>query len=303
MKHAAVSTLLAILMMLPLAARAQQPASAATPPAKIAANVNGEVITVAELDRLYDGLSPEMRENYDRAGGKAQFLDYLIRKKLVLQEAIKAGFDRRPDVQESLRTARESVLFDRYIRDVVAASIVTEADIRKYYEDNKVDFSRPPMIKVRHIIATPQDGPVTNSTGSKAKTPDEAMEKIKSLAAALQTGAKFADLAQQYSEDGVAMSGGDLGWVEPGRMVPEFERAAFALRKGELSGLVETQHGYHLIWVEDRRDGGIAPYDDVRGAIREELLAEKAQNILSAVNLLSQELRAQSTVMVHTENF
>lgn len=287
--------------LLILIASAAVAADEASP--KIAATINGEVLTVAELDTLYNRLPKQMRENYDRNGGKLQFLDTYIRKKLVVQEAVKNRFDQNPTVAFDLHAARESALFDRYVRDVVAQKIVNEAVMREYYEARTGDFRRPEMIKARHILATPDDANVINSSGSNATSDEEARQKIESLAAqAKDGGATFSDLASKFSEDGSARSGGDLGWFGRGKMVPEFEKAAFALQAGEVSDVVQTKFGYHLIFVEDKKAGGVPPFEEVRDQIREMLLAEHQSEIIAAVTELTQQLRAQSKVSVFREN-
>lgn len=289
-----------LIAAVPLAAQAPAPAAKAEP--KIAATINGEIITVDQLDRLYSHLSPEMRANYDRSGGKAQFLDTYIRKKLLLQEALKSNFDKRPELQVDLQAAKESVLFDRYIKDVVAANIVNDALVRSYYDAHQQEFQRPVSMKLRHILATPAAGPVNNTTGDDAKTLDEALAKMARIEGMLKEKANFADLASKYSEDSTASSGGDLGWVTPGKMVPEFDKMAFSLEKGQISSIIKTSFGYHIIYAEDRKEAGVAPIEEVRADIREKLLKEKMPEVLQEVNRLAQELRLQSKISINREN-
>src|SRR5213593_2017929 len=119
---------------------------------KPVAVVNGETISAQKLDRLYARLSTPMREQYEKVGGKSAFLENYIRKRLVVQEAIKSGFDKRPDVQADMEASKESTLFDRYVRDVVSANLVTDASIREYYDTHLDEFSTPEKIHVRHIV-------------------------------------------------------------------------------------------------------------------------------------------------------
>jgi Parvulin-like peptidyl-prolyl isomerase len=295
----ALVTALPFVVALPLVA---QPLPAKAEP-KIAATINGENVTADQLDRMYARLAPEMRANYERSGGKAQFLDTYIRKRLILQEALKSNFDKRPELQDDLQTARESVLFDRYIKDVIAANIVTEPMVRSYYDSHQDEFKRPATMKLRHILATPGEGPVNNSTGDDAKSLDEALSKIERIAQLVKDGGNFADLATKYSEDSTATSGGDLGWVAPGKMVPEFDKMAFSLKKGQVSSVIKTQFGYHIIFAEERREAGVAPFEEVRADIREGLLREKMPDVLQEVNRLAQELRRASTISINRENF
>jgi peptidyl-prolyl cis-trans isomerase C len=298
--------LLAGMVWLAVPAAAQQPQPQkpeVAEPKKLAAVINGEVLTAEDLDRLWNRLSPEMRASYEQAGGKLTFLDNYIRKRLLIQEAIKQGFDRKPEVAFDLEQVRESALFDRYIRDVVAEEVISESDLVAYYETHQEEFRQPEMIRARHIIAMPGQQAVENASGSDALTDEEALEKIKGLAMHFRTlGGNFADAAMQFSEDGTARLGGDLGWFPRGKMAPEFEVAAFELKIGETSSVVKTQFGYHVIYLQDRRPAGIAPFAEVRAQIRENFLRDKQAQVIAAVNDLTQQLRGASRISVYREN-
>jgi len=317
--------LVVALAALPLAAQeaTQSAASAASTntvsntaaTAKIVATINGEQITQEKLDGLYARLGTQMREQYDKNGGKQAFLENYLRKRLLVQEALKKGFDKRPDVQADMEAAKEATLFDRYVRDVVASSIVSDADIRKYYDEHPSDFARPESAKVRHIVV------LANGAGPKPKSEESALEILKGVytqlhaasAAASANGAdeatqqrllvaRFSDAARQYSEDGVAEKGGDLGWNDRGAFDPEFEQAAFALTKGHMSGIVKTRFGYHLILLEDKRPAGTEPFEIAQPKIREMLMAQRAADVVESVTRLTNELRASSRISVYPEN-
>jgi peptidyl-prolyl cis-trans isomerase C len=298
--------LLAGMAWLAVPAEAQQPPSKkpdAAEPKKVAAVINGEVLTAEDLDRMWSRLSPEMQSSYEQAGGKLTFLDNYIRKRLLIQEAIKQGFDRKPEVAFDLDQVRESALFDRYIRDVVAEEVISESDLLAYYETHQEEFRQPEMIRARHIIAMPGQQAVENTAGSDALTDEEALEKIKGLAMQFRTlGGNFADAAMQFSEDGSARLGGDLGWFPRGKMAPEFEQAAFELKVGETSSVVQSPYGYHVIFLQDRRPAGIAPFSEVRAQIRETFLRDKQAQVIAAVNDLTQQLRGASRISVYREN-
>lgn len=272
---------------------------------KIAAIINGEIITVDRVSELYDQLSPQMHESYERAGGKITFLQkYLIAKRLVLQEAAKTNFAQKPEVQSRVIEARDAVVYDQYIRQVVGASVVSEGDMRAYYEAHKSEFSEPEMVKARHIIVTPTEGTgVVNATQNDAKSPEAASMKIQMIAAQLARGASFNELATQLSEDGSASLGGDLGWFPREKMVAAFDAVAFSLEKGKISPIVETEFGYHIVKVEDRRAARVRPLSEVHELVRDRLLTEHGEQVLAEVNSLTMQLRAASRVSVYPENF
>src|SRR5436190_835823 len=152
---------------------AQQPAVADKP----VAVVNGETINAQRLDAQWSAIGTKARDQYKENGGKPAFLsNYLINRRLIVQEAIKSGFDKQPDVQAEVEAAKEKALFDRYVRDVVSASIVTESLIHKYYDEHPQDFAVPEKIKVRHIVL------VANPAMPNGLTKEQALEQMKQVA-------------------------------------------------------------------------------------------------------------------------
>jgi peptidyl-prolyl cis-trans isomerase C len=308
------SFIVALAIALPLGAQTSQPAATAAPAVTaqsdaskvVVANINGEQITKEKLDQLWERAGAKLRNQYERAGGKMAFLENYIGKRLVIQEAIKQDFQARPDVQAELEAARESALFDRYVRDVLSASVVSEGEVRKFYEDNKSQFAVPEKVKVRHIVVTTRD---KSKEDAKARITAVATELHQHRVTAMANPnagdqyfmAKFADAAARVSEDGSREQGGDLGWVGKGALDAQFEEAAFNMKKGMMSGIVETQFGYHLIYVEDHAAAGTEPYEQARGAIREFLMTQNMAKVVESVNRLTSELRATSKVSVYPE--
>jgi EpsD family peptidyl-prolyl cis-trans isomerase len=323
-----INRILIPLLLLASSAFAQQAPAAQSAPApqstaaavaddskRPVAVVNGETITVEKLNRMYANLNTQMRANYDQNGGKGALLENYIRKRLLLQEAFKTGFDKRPEVVATVESARESALFDRYVRDVVAAGIVTDKDVHDYYTSHPDDFATPEKVHVRHIVVA-----VTNA-GPAPKTESQALDKISKIAAELRAEdvstamgkpdlatlvklriAHFADAAKKYSEDGSAESGGDLGWMSKGQLDPGFEAAAWGLKPGVISGIVHTKFGYHLILVEGKEPAGMEPFDAVKNGVREYLMTQKATDVVNAVARLTNELKANSRISVFPEN-
>jgi len=280
---------------------------------KPVAVVNGETITAQKLDQLYTRMGAQMRQQYEKAGGKPAFLDNYIKKRLLVQEALKAGFDKRPDVQADVEASKEAVIFDRYVRDVVSGNVVNVAAVRQYYDQHSDEFATPARIHVRHIVVTATDA------GPGAKSKEQALEIIKALAAQLHESNfasrslspkaaqelrinQFKQLARQYSEDASGANGGDLGWVTKGQLDPDFESAAWALKPGMPSGIVETKFGYHLILVDEKQAAGVESFEEAKASIREFLMSQHASEVMETVTRLTNELRANSKVAVYPEN-
>ena len=308
-----VTTVVAVALALPLAAQQIMPVPSPDDAKKTVAVVNGEVITLGMLDDLYNRLSGAMREQYDKSGGKNAFLDNYIGKRLLVQEAMKSGFDKKPDVQADMNAAAEGALFDRYVRDVVATGVLTDAEMQKFYDDNHNLFQIPEQIKVRHIVV------VGGGTGPNPKSDEDAQNEIKSVAMELRAATlrinannaaaaaqarqiAFEQAAKKYSEDASAQSGGDLGWQPRGNLDPQFEEAAYQLEPGTISGVVKTRFGYHLIFVEAKKPGGLQSYEDAKPKIRAFLLSQHSADVLGAVTRLTRELRNSSKVAVYSEN-
>ena len=283
-------------------------ASAQTPPADpVVANINGETITRSKLNALYDAIPAAMRAQYDRAGGKRTFLDNYIAKRLIIQEAVKKGFDQRDDIKAAASdAARDSMMFDRYVREVIAPHIVPETSIRAFYDQRTMQFAQPEKVKARHIFISTID-----------RRPDQALEKAQNIFSELQAyrithhansdegralfATRFAEAARKYSDEATAHEGGDLGWIMRGQRDPKFEDAAFTVPVGIMSGIVGTDAGYHFILIEDRQPGGIRPFEDVRRDIREALYAAKQGEIMTAVGHVTTELRRAGSVTVYAE--
>lgn len=170
---------------------------------------------------------------------------------------------------------------------------VTDAEAKDYYEKNSNDYMTPAEVKARHILIRPD--PKAQDRGAAM---DTARKKADEILAELKAGADFEKLAKEYSMDpGSASQNGDLGWFERGVMITPFEDAAFSMKKGELSGVVETEFGFHIIRVDDRKDSALKPFDRVKGEIREKLAEHKGGSAARAVSLdLMNRFREAKTV-------
>jgi peptidyl-prolyl cis-trans isomerase D len=147
-------------------------------------------------------------------------------------------------------------------------AVVTQQDVRRFYEDNQQQFSTPEQVKARHILLKTGEG----------KNEDEVKKRAEDVLAKAKAGADFAALAKQYSEDDSnAKNGGDLGLFGRGAMVKEFEDAVFAMQPGQISDLVKTQYGYHIIQLEEKKAGQERPFDQVKTQIEDQLKWERAQ--------------------------
>jgi len=171
-------------------------------------------------------------------------------------------------------------------RKVLKGLRVSDKEVHAFYVDNPGKFTTPEQVRARHIL-------VQADSATPAEDRARARATAEEILAVVRTGADFEALARERSQDATAAQGGDLGWVARDKMVPEFEAAAFAMRPGEVSSLVETVFGFHVIRVEGRRGGEPVPEAKVREEIRKQLLGEKQK---AAVGATIDSLRAKARI-------
>lgn len=170
---------------------------------------------------------------------------------------------------------------------------VTQEDLQKYYDEHRDQYRVPEQVKVSHIlIKTPLPGP-DGKVDEKGVA--EAQRRAEDLLKQIKSGANFEELAKKYSEDpGSAKQGGSLGWIGRGQTVPEFEKTAFSLPKGQMSDLIKSSYGFHIIRVDDKQDAHMKSLDEVKSQIEPLIKHQKAQQLAQkkADDLLAQARKA-----------
>ncbi len=174
-------------------------------------------------------------------------------------DEMKAYYDRSGDTFRQGRQVKiEYLEFSE--KNYEAGVVIDEEDVAYYYDSNLSEFAKPESIHARHILLEEEDQAAN------------VLEKAK------KNPSNFAKLAEEFSTGPTKTSGGDLGFFERGKMVPEFEEAAFALEPGEISDVVKTQFGYHIIKLEEKKEGSTETIDEAREKIRAALLKESARS-------------------------
>ena len=237
------------------AAQAQQ-APAKAKKDTVILRVNGHNITASEVALAADDISVQLRD----VPPKLRYpliVQYLMERHLLAQQAIKEGMTNSPEYKRRVRFYQYKALRDAYFHDKLAPT-VTDAEMRKVYEKEAGKVKPVERVRAKHILVS---------------TKEEAEKVLKELKA----GAKFEDLAKKYSKDGSKEFGGDLGYFTYEEMVPEFSKAVFALKKGEVSKPVKTDYGWHVIKLVDRKKVGARPFEEVKAGIRALLLRQAVQ--------------------------
>jgi peptidyl-prolyl cis-trans isomerase D len=249
----------------------------------------GHDLLLTKLQALISGTASvsenEIHDQFVKQNTKVKF-DYAVLK----QDDIKKGLhptdsELKAYYESHLSGYANSIPEKRKIKYAVIDSnkvengvTVTQDDLQSYYQQHRDAYRVPEQVKVSHIlIKTPLPGP-DGKVDEKGVA--EAQRRAEDLLKQLKGGAKMEDLAKKYSEDpGSAKEGGSLGWIGRGQTVPEFEKTAFSLPKGQISDLVKSSYGFHVIRVDDKQDAHMKPLDEVKGEIEPALKHQKAQQL------------------------
>ncbi len=238
----------------------------------------------------------EVRDEFNRRNTKVKFEYAVITQADILKglhptdEELKAFYDRnKATYANSIPEKRriEYVVVDS--AKMAAATTVGDRDLQAYYDLHRDEYRVPEQVKVSHIlIKTPLPAP-----GAKEdeKGVADARAKAEDVLKQVKAGGDFGKLAEKYSDDpGSAKSGGELGWIGRGRTVPEFEKAAFSLGKGQTSDLVKSSYGFHIIRLEDKQQAHLKTLADVKSEIEEKVKQDKTAHATetAANTLLSQ---------------
>ena len=232
------------------------------------ATVNGKAIPKVRADALIAGQaaqgqpdSPELRK---------AVTEELVRREVLTQEALKKGFDKKPEVQGQIDLARQGVLIGAYLNDYVNTHPVTDEQIKKEYAEITAKLGSKEY-KARHVLV-------------------ETEEAAKAIIEKLKKGEKIDDLAKDSKDPGSKDRGGDLGWANPASFVPPFSAAMTKLEKGKFTEApVKSDFGWHVILLEDTRELKLPGIDEAKGQIGQQLTQRLVQKHID-------ELRAKAKV-------
>jgi peptidyl-prolyl cis-trans isomerase C len=318
-----LSGLAPLAVLLPLALSAEENKTAAVELPDPVAIVEGEKISRADLEETFTGALASSGINANdltadqKMAGYREILDELIVDKLISRKAssvdikdadleaevarIKGQFPSEDAFKAEMTKAGEN---DSSFRDSVKKMIqqqkwmesqigdkatVSDADIKKFYDENKKEFEHPEMVRASHILIRVPEDADEKVVAEKKKAADAALERVTSKKE------DFTTVAKEVSEEpGAKESGGDLNFFPKDRMVPEFANAAFAMKKGDISKEpVRTKFGWHVINVTDRKDSGTMPYDEVKGQVGSYLEGGKRRD---AVRTIIDSIRAEAKI-------
>lgn len=225
--------------------------------AKDYGTVNGEAITdldvtitLAQTGMTYDSLDDAM---------KKRVMDMIVERKLLTQAAMKSGIDKSETYATQLASLKKDLALDVWMKQEMKTleDSLSDEKLEKHYNDNKAKYGTAKKLQARHILV---------------KEEANATALIKELDASKDKKATFIELAKTKSTGPSGKNGGDLGWFELNRMVPEFSAAADKLKVGEYTTApVKTEFGFHLIMLDGRKEASTKAFKDVKGEIKEHL--------------------------------
>lgn len=244
---------------------------------KTVAQVNNKSFTMTDIDREMLRIPPALQAAMQDAEGKRRFLENLIKRELLLQEAQRRGLERSAEIREKLAEYKQTLLLEALLTKELEENIkVSDEELNAYLR------LRSEQVNVRHILL-----------------PGEA--EARSVLEKLGRGESFEKLAKLYSLDpGSKDRGGELGFFSRGQTNSPFEEAAFKLQPGQVAGPIKTEYGYHVIKMVARRQLQMKDLEVIRDRARDSLQEEKQKQ---ALNKLLDDLRKKARVKIKEEAF
>jgi len=225
---------------------------------KVLANVGGKAITEQDVTMMLMQMG-QRGQSYNNPQGRAMILEQLIARRLFLMDAQRNLYEREPAFKEELARVKDEMLAGYAMQKALENVKVSEDDAKKYYDENQDKFVSGPTFNASHILV---------------KTEEEA----NAILAQIKDGSvSFEDAAKQNSTCPSGQQGGNLGDFGQGQMVPEFEQACAEMEVGAVSEPVQTQFGYHIIRLNNKSEGGVMAYDEVKAELMAQLKNEKQQ--------------------------
>ena len=246
------------------------------PPETILASFSGQTITLGEFDQLWE----EVPEEYKLQLDKSMVLDQMISEKLLIQEAINMGLEEDNDVLEQIKKMTEQILVQVLIeREILDKVDVNDEEVSEYYEQNKDSFTEKEQIHLYNILV-------------------ETEEEANVILEQLTTGGDFSEIAIEKSTGPSAAQGGDLGYLTKGTIIPEIEEVVFTLEVEELSEVVKSDYGFHILKITEKKPETVKTLEEVKEEIIQTLLPVKQKD---AFDSLLEELKGKSEIEINEE--
>lgn len=233
--------------------------------AKDLATINGTSLTEDQYKEALSQLGPQADMVKGNPEIRKQFLDHIIESTLLATEAKNQKIDRSERFDSMVETAKRDILAKLYLEKYISEN-TTDAKLKEYFEKNKAKFLEK-EVKAAHILFPEKDKALAE------KVLKEVLAKN-----------NFDELVKKYATEKNGSKGGDLNWFKQGRMVPEFEKAAFGTEKGKVyNQLIKTQFGYHVLKVVDVRGGDSVKFEDKKPEIEQEIRSNARNDLVKGL--------------------
>jgi len=252
----------------------------------ILVTVNGTNITKQDAQTFVTASAPKALFSQLEPSEQRMVIDRLIEKQLFTELAAKEGIDKKPEFKRNMEKIKAELLVNMWMKEQMDNALVSDSEAKAFYKKNADKFVSKASMHARHILVKDE---------KEAKDIIAALKPLKGEA----LKAKFIELAKTKSTGPSGPKGGDLGTFAKGQMVPEFSKAAWALKKGQITTTpVKTQFGYHVIYLEDKADAAPVPYEKVKDKI---ITSLKQQQFTAKITQVAKELKSKAKI-VETES-
>ena len=258
----------------------EQAAGTKTGNSPVIAVVNGQDITAEDYQEEAAALSPYAIKALEDPKNKEKFLENLEDKRLIVQKAESMGLDKDPEMAAKLNRLKDTLLLGEFVKkEILEKANVTDQDVKAYFDQHKADLG---AVRISHILVASQQ---------------EAQDILQKLKA----GENFASLAKKYSlDEKTKANGGDLGWVKWEQFgSASLKDAAFKLNPGEVSGIVQSQFGYHIMKVTDKKPASDSDFAKLKDALKEQVAEKKKEDLFETY---VKDMRSKAKITLNTQN-
>jgi parvulin-like peptidyl-prolyl isomerase len=258
----------------------------------VVATVGKKTFTMKEVDSKLEQIPPQYRMTF-KGEDKKKFLENIIDRYLLTIEAKRLKIDKISEVEQKVEDLASNILIQELInREINQKIVISDEEAKKYYDANLDEFRIPEKIKARQILIKVDANATPEDTAKKEAKAKELLEKVKS-------GGNFEAIAKENSDDPrTNAKGGDLGFITKGRMSAEFDKVASETKAGEIGTLLKDQDGFHIIKVDEKKEGQLQGLDSVKVRITTKLKKDKQKEKVEA---LLASLKAKNKVTINEE--
>lgn len=241
--------------------------SAVSAKGNVVIEVGDTKITDEDVKEELAALPPQLQPYVATKEGKKEFIESLVKRELLYQEAKAKGIENTEKVKKELEKVKKRLLVDVFLRDAIKTDLnVDDKTLKEYYKKNEKRFTEPEKTHTKHILV--KDKKLADEIWGKLQKSPESFEK----------------LAAEYSIDSSGKQGGDIGAHEKGTLVPEYEAAVEKLSKpGDISPVVKSQFGYHIIKLVKKEKPTVAKFEDIKDEVKEEYIKENQRKLFEQV--------------------